>query len=113
MIPPALSAEEKGWLDPLSDKIENALNVYRVALEFHRIEKALEEYEAAHDAQLSPDAGLRMLVKEGYLEADDIMDPWGTRYRLRYSIDPEGGYVIYLLSAGPDRTHETDDDLGN
>lgn len=113
LISRPLMASDEGWLDPIFERIDNAINVYEVALEFHYIENALNEYEEARGRPLSIEAGLRILVREGYLDEDDIRDPWGTPYQFRRSIDPQGGFLIYLFSAGPDRTHGTEDDLGN
>lgn len=51
---------------------------------------------------------VEMLVKRGKLSKDDITDPWGNRYHIRF----ENEYQILVVSDGPDETPNTEDDIG-
>lgn len=112
-LPSTLLAAEQSLLDKIWHKVGSMFEVWEVALEFRRLEAALETWEADNGRSLSPRMGLETLVEEGYLEASDIQDPWEKTYRYRRSLDGRGGFVAHLSSAGPDGIHGTDDDLGN
>lgn len=112
-IPSTLLADERSLVDRVWNEIRGMFDVWEVALEFRRLEAALESYEADNGRSLSPRMGLETLVEEGYLDASDIRDPWEKTYRYRVSLDGRGGFLAHLSSAGPDGIHGTDDDLGN
>ncbi|MEX2489124.1 MAG: type II secretion system protein GspG [Pseudomonadales bacterium] len=111
--PSTLLAAERSMMDEVWSWICGMVDVWEVACEFQRVETALQDYEKETGRTLSPGAGLDTLVEQGYLDSNDIEDPWGNTYRYRVSLDGRGGYLAYLSSAGPDGVHGTDDDLGN
>lgn len=113
VVPSTLLADEQSLVDKLWQKIGGMFDVWEVALEFRRMESALETWETDNGRTLSPRMGLETLVEEGYLNTSDIRDPWGKTYRYRVSLDGQGGFYFHLSSAGPDGIHGTDDDLGN
>lgn len=61
--------------------------------------------EYPHDAQ-----SLRVLLSAGGIDFDGLLDPWGTPYRARFSIERESD-TMALLSAGADKRFDTPDDF--
>jgi len=111
-IPTTLLAAEDTWVNTIWNKITGMFAVWEVACELERLKAALQDYELDTGGPLPPTTGLDTLVNQGYVDADDIEDPWGNGYRYRLSLDGKGGYLVHLTSAGPDGFHDTDDDLG-
>lgn len=111
--PSTLLAAERSMMDEVWSMMCGMVDVWEVACEFQRMEKALHAYRNDTGRSLPPRAGLKTLVDRGYLELSEIEDPWGKRYRYRRSLDGKGGFHVHLSSAGPDGNHGTDDDLGN
>lgn len=61
--------------------------------------------EYPHDAQ-----SLRVLLSAGGIDFDSLLDPWGTPYRARFSIERESD-TMALMSAGADKRFDTTDDF--
>ncbi|MGD9380750.1 MAG: alpha-2-macroglobulin family protein, partial [candidate division WOR-3 bacterium] len=55
------------------------------------------------------DGAVTTLLKEGFLDEKDLLDPWGRRY---YVDSPEELFLYFTIaSAGPDGILDTDDDI--
>ncbi len=81
------------------------------------ISAQLKPFEDALDSQYglksvypTGETTLRRQMLLGGIELDDLPDPWGTPYRAKFSIETIND-VFNLISAGPDKRFDTDDDF--
>ncbi|MCB1099930.1 MAG: type II secretion system protein GspG [Verrucomicrobiae bacterium] len=95
----------------------------RALADFSALESALTVYEAKSQRLPTTEQGLAALVEKPTIEpiprswarliAKVPHDPWGTEYGYRQiaeSREPQGRRFV-LISAGPDRQFDTEDDL--
>jgi hypothetical protein len=81
-------------IDPVLKPLLDALNLhYQQQAEYPKTEAALRSE----------------LVTSG-IRLDDLLDPWGTPFRAKFSITNEMD-VLELTSAGPDKKFDTEDDF--
>lgn len=80
----------------------------RLARDGARLSESLREYVRRLGRSLTKREGLEAVVRAGRLQEHEILDPWGTPYRLESDY---GGWNLELLSAGPDGVFGTPDDL--
>ncbi len=67
----------------------------KVEAKAEKIEQAFEKYLNEKKRGIENDNPLRILVEEGFLKPEDILDPWGnpflaTRWGQMYSVGPDG-----------------------
>lgn len=106
------------WVDPLKARI--FLDDCAVRAELTALIKAMDEYYLMR-AQYPNAVALLVTGPEGYagdwpalVDEALLADPWGTTYRVRVLAESQArdqGRDYVLISAGPDRKFETDDDL--
>ncbi len=74
-----------------------------------RIYQAINKYYSKHNEYPKSEGGVQILIDEGFLDEDELLDPWYRRYRLTTS----GEYLSWfnIVSAGPDGTFDNEDDI--
>jgi hypothetical protein len=93
----------------LSSREEEMLNLLKAAA--RKIWAAMQERAKAGKGW--PEADLSVLVKEGSLKAEDLLDPWGNPYeREGCTCQSCRSNYLRLRSAGPDGKKGTSDDVG-
>ena len=75
----------------------------KVEAKAEKIEQAFEKYLNEKKRNIEDDNPLKVLVKEGFLKPEDILDPWGNPFL--FSRQGE------IYSVGPDGLLNTDDDV--
>src|SRR5262249_26539536 len=74
------------------------------------VETALDSQYGLKSVHPADEATLwRQMLLAG-IELDEMSDPWGSRYRLKFSVDTIND-VFELISAGPDKRFDTVDDF--
>lgn len=91
------------------DKLKNAYikNLYEFK---DKIYAALNKYYDRYNEYPKSKDVIKIFIKEGFLKEKDIKDPWGNPYKI-ISEDESFTYVGNIISAGPDGTFDTDDDI--
>lgn len=76
------------------------------------VRRAIQQYIARHDEPPTVEEGAKPLLEEKYLKREDLKDLWGHEMKL---VPTWPGmdrlYDVALLSAGPDGTFDTEDDV--
>lgn len=77
--------------------------------DFRKIYQAVYDYSSKHKRVLTAKEGLVKLVEEGFLTAEDLLDPWGNAYQ----VQPGNGDFSYMNfhCLGPDEREDTADDV--
>jgi len=75
---------------------------------WNAVSQALQRYRRLTKGFPKPEEGLSPLMRKGYLKSKDLLDPWGTPYKVK---DLSGEWSFTLMSAGPDKDFETADDV--
>ena len=106
------------WIDPL--KARDFLDDCAARVELTALIKAMEEYYLMR-AQYPNAVALLATGPEGYagewatlVDESLLADPWGTTYQVRVLAESQArdqGRSFILLSAGPDRRFDSDDDI--
>jgi hypothetical protein len=81
---------------------------------YRKIQQAALKYVQAHARDAQKPAGqleLALLVKENFLEARDIIDPWGHPMKIQGAWNPQAYYAFALFSPGIDGIEGTADDV--
>ena len=82
----------------------------RFAADYERVQKAIQRYVEKHNWKFPNDME-DTLLRQKYLSARELQDPWGNRYVFDFSqLEPTGGW-FGMRSAGPDGLAETGDDI--
>jgi hypothetical protein len=71
---------------------------------------ALDSQHLMKSVYPADEATLRRQMLLAGIELDELRDPWGTAYRAKFSIETVND-VFELISAGPDKRFDTDDDF--
>lgn len=74
------------------------------------IEDALDSQYGLKSIYPIDDATLQRQMLLAGVELDELRDPWDATYRAKFSIETIN-YVFELISAGPDKRFDTDDDF--
>lgn len=92
----------------VDDKIKNTF-YHRLSETRDMIYRAINKYYAKHNKYPKSEGGIETLIDEGFLDEDELLDPWYRRYRLTTS----GEYFSWfnIVSAGPDGVFGNDDDI--
>lgn len=92
----------------VDDKIKSTFYT-RLSRTRDKIYAAINKYYAKHNEYPKSRDGMEILVEEGFLDEDELLDPWYRRYRLTTS----GEYLSWfeIVSAGPDGVFENADDI--
>lgn len=108
----------EAWIDPL--KARDFLDDCAARAELTALIKAMEGYYLMR-AQYPNAVALLVTGPEGYsgewkalVDESLLADPWGTTYRVRVLAEGEArdqGRDYVLISAGPDRRFDSDDDI--
>lgn len=86
-------------------------------IEMAKITEALDSYDGVYSRFPTAEEGLEILtgpsgkVEEQFIASGEFKDPWGTPYE--YVIPGPNNKPYELISAGPDRQFETEDDLSS
>lgn len=85
-------------------------------MEISKIVEALESFSSFKTQYPTQEEGLQALVGDGnaeeqFLQSDDFKDPWGMEYE--YLVPGSSGEPFEIVSSGPDRQFETEDDISN
>ncbi len=105
-----------GFSRPLlfgGDEFEtDAENVFRyeITAELKPIETSLSSQYISKSIYPTNETTLRRQLSNAGIEMDEILDPWGMPYRPKFSVDTINDR-FELISAGPDKRFETDDDF--
>lgn len=111
-----LNQRDYGYYQPVffgGDEFEtDAENVFRyeISAELKPIEAALFSHYASKSIYPTDETTLRRQMLIAGVELDEIRDPWGTAYRPKFSVETIND-VLELISAGPDKRFDTDDDF--
>lgn len=73
------------------------------------IYSAINKYYAKHNEYPKSKDGMDLLIEEGFLDEDELLDPWYRRYRLTTSSEYLSWFNI--VSAGPDGMFDNEDDI--
>ena len=76
-----------------------------------RILNAAQKYQKETKTALTVDESLTELVRKGYLQESDLLDPWGHPYLANTFGGKTYGAYFTLNSRGPDGKWQTSDDL--
>ena len=90
----------------------DAENVFRyeISAELKPIEAALFSHYTSKSIYPIDITTLKRQMLLAGVELDEMRDPWGTTYRPKFSVDRIND-VFELISAGPDKRFDTDDDF--
>jgi general secretion pathway protein G len=86
-------------------------------IEIAKLGEALDAYSGVHAAYPTTEQGLIELtgpsgqVDDRFIKPGELNDPWGTAYE--YLVPGENNEPYELISAGPDRQFETEDDISS
>jgi A-macroglobulin TED domain/Alpha-2-macroglobulin family/MG2 domain/Carboxypeptidase regulatory-like domain/A-macroglobulin receptor binding domain/Macroglobulin domain MG3/Alpha-2-macroglobulin bait region domain len=83
---------------------------YSISAELKPVEAALDSQYALKSIYPVDEATLRRQMLIAGVELDDLRDPWGTPFRTKFSVDTIFDW-FKLISAGPDKRFDTDDDF--
>ncbi len=75
---------------------------------WNAVSQALQRYRRVTKGFPKPEDGLSPLMRKGYLKSKDLLDPWGTPYKVK---DLSGEWSFTLMSAGPDKDFDSADDV--
>lgn len=75
------------------------------------VKTALEKHYARTGQYPNSAASLQSLLAEEGIDFNKVLDPWGVPYRPAFQVEEQLD-VLTLMSAGPDKRYETDDDFG-
>lgn len=92
----------------VDDKIKNTFYT-RLSKTRDNIYSAINKYYAKHNQYPKSRDGIEMLIEQGFLDEDELLDPWYRRYRLTTSGEDLSWFNI--VSAGPDGVFENEDDI--
>jgi hypothetical protein len=92
--------------------ITDAAEIFRYAIsaQLRPVENALGSSYGLKSVYPTDEMTLRRQMLLAGVELDEMRDPWGTPYRARFSIETTDD-VFELISAGPDKRFDTDDDF--
>jgi uncharacterized protein YfaS (alpha-2-macroglobulin family) len=92
----------------VTEKIKQAFATELEEVRFE-IYEAQNEYFSKHSEYPKSEEAIEVFIKEGMLEKEDLLDPWGRRYHVR---SPEERFLYFTIaSAGPDGIIDTADDV--
>ncbi|HEY7181781.1 MAG TPA: alpha-2-macroglobulin family protein, partial [Blastocatellia bacterium] len=74
------------------------------------IEAAISSLYAMKSIYPADETALRRQTLIAGIDLDELRDPWGTPYRLKFSVETVKD-VFKMISAGPDKRFDTDDDF--
>ena len=77
--------------------------------DFRKIYQAMNDYSRKKKHLLKEKEGLDAVIKAGFLEEEDLIDPWGNPYRVRANDVDFRSFNFWCL--GPDELENTDDDV--
>src|SRR5215813_11506969 len=116
LVAEILLNQGEGWYRQryfVSDDFEtNPKYVFHSAIssQLKTVETALDSHYGLKSIYPTDETTLwRQMLLAG-VELDRMRDPWGSRYRLKFSVDTIND-VFELISAGPDRRFDTNDDF--
>ncbi|UCG30598.1 MAG: hypothetical protein JSV53_01610 [candidate division WOR-3 bacterium] len=92
----------------VTEKIQEAFYTKLEEVRF-KIYEAQNEYFQKHGEYPRSEDAIGLFIKEGMLQQEEILDPWGRRYHVR---SPEEYFQYFTIaSAGPDGIIDNDDDV--
>lgn len=98
-------------INTFKNKTQNIQSVIwePVMEDFRKIYQAIQNYSAKHSRILTAKEGLEKLMQEGFLAAEDLLDPWGNVYQVKPNNSDFRYMRFYCL--GPDGLENSADDL--
>lgn len=105
LINPTMRARAEPYARPHIDRVLSPVYEYSVGVRVKDIARRLQEATAQGD-EMPTSAELSNFVVGYYQGVDADTDPWGVRYFLRGN-----GSRYHVVSAGPDRIPDTEDDI--
>ena len=110
--PEAAKAETKPAVHPIRAHIQPRLDVNEVKAKLHRVRTALYQYNVSSG---EVPVGLQEIVDAGYLQMNEVTDPWGREFAFRSEKKSSNSfmeeYEIFVYSTGPDGIRDNRDDI--
>jgi hypothetical protein len=83
---------------------------YEISNQLKPVEAALNSQYAMKSVYPTDETTLRRQMLLAGIRLDELRDPWGTPYRLKFSVETVND-VFEMISAGPDKRFDTGDDF--
>jgi hypothetical protein len=83
---------------------------YGISDQLKPVEAALSSQYAMKSVYPADETTLRRQTLLAGIDIDELRDPWGTPYRLKFSVETVND-VFTMITAGPDKRFDTDDDF--
>ena len=85
-------------------------------LDIAKLNDAVESYNGFHASYPTQDQGLKILtgtedVATQFIKGHELKDPWGNTYE--YLVPGKNDQPFEIISAGPDKQFDTEDDLSS
>ncbi len=75
----------------------------------NKVYKAINKFYSEHNEYPRTKYAIELLIQEKLLKENDLLDPWGRRYRI--TCPEEYFYYFTISSAGPDGVFDNEDDI--
>jgi hypothetical protein len=81
----------------------------KIFQDFRTIYQAIDSFSRKRKKVLTAEEGLNLLIEEGLLKQEELLDPWGNEYRVQPGDDDFRYHTFFCL--GPDEIEGTNDDI--